>query len=60
MNRRTMFMFVLLVVVAVVWALGRSRTITVSPNLLDFIGGAAVGLAIATVIVWAAQRTPRD
>ena len=60
MSGRTMLMFLLTVVAAIVWALGHFGVITVPPNLLDFVGGAAVGLTIGAVVAWAAERTPRD
>jgi hypothetical protein len=57
MSRRTIFMFLLTLVAVVVWALGHFGAINLSANLLDFIGGAAVGLAIGMAVASTAERT---
>jgi hypothetical protein len=51
-----MLMFVLTVIVAIVWALAHFHTISMSPNLADFFGGAAVGLGIGALVAWVADR----
>jgi len=60
LTRRFLIAFeawLLTLVAVVVWALGNFRAITLPGNFLDFIGGAAVGLAIGMAVAWTAERT---
>lgn len=58
MGTRTKIMLVLTALVAIVWALAHFHAINMAADLADFAGGAAVGLAIGTVVAWAAGSTP--
>lgn len=60
MSTRTVVMFALAVVAALVWLLRFIPAIGMNADVADFFGGVATGVAIGAVIVWVGERPPRD
>ncbi len=59
MRNRTVVMFTLAVIAAVVWALGLDSSIGIPGDVSDFFGGVAIGIGIGAVIVWFGERAPK-
>lgn len=58
MSPRTMLMFALAGIAALVWVLRFIPAIGM-PDVGDFFGGVAIGLAFGATIGWLGERTPK-
>lgn len=58
MRTRTIVMFALVAVAAILWALKFLPGAGMPVDLSDFFGGMAIGLFIAAAITWAGERGP--